>query len=225
MADGLAITARRHGRVCALVISGELDTVTAEGFAARVLAAADGRADSLVPDLTEALAIDYPGVRNLARMTRGPEGERPRSLVVDLSGLRSIDGTGARALADLISGVSLVWPVLVRGASAAVRRVFDLTGFDIGSPARWAKGLSVRPVGELIDEGHDARSRARILRAHAREVAELIAQTGEQLAATLTELAGDLPHAADRLTALGQAARQQSADLRRWANGQGPLAA
>ncbi len=214
MTDGLAIRAWRHGRVCVLAVKGELDVATAGGFAGRALAAVAEQSDLLVQDREERLPVGNPGVRERGEMTRPPGGERPWSLVVDLSGLEFIDCAGARALAGLVSVVPLAGPVLMYRAGSQVRQVLDMFGHFPGFPPGSAGGLHGRPRRKVTGESEARRLKARILRAHTRELRELVAATGEQLASTLTGLAEHRPHAADSLTTLSRAARELSVSLR-----------
>ena len=54
------------------------------------------------------------------------------------------------------------------------------------------------------------------LKARVVEVAEALARTEESIAATMDWLASQQPERAERLTALGEAARKQAAEAREW---------
>lgn len=62
----------------------------------------------------------------------------------------------------------------------------------------------------------DARARGQEVQARTVEVVRAAAATEDSIAATMDQLAGQRPQHADRLRALGQAARDQAAYQRQW---------
>jgi len=223
--DYLWVAAALRGRVCVLAISGELDSAAADELPRRVLAAVDERADSLVIDLARLVLPRGTGGRALAEALRGPDGGRADSLVVDLSELTFIDVAGARALAGVIRTVAEAWPVSVPWVSAPVRRVFELTGINFRALPSKADGILPRPIQDLAQQGEAVRSWARHLLAQSCQIAGLLAATEDQIAVTLTGLAGQRPDAAGRLAALSQTARRHAADYRRRGADRGQLVA
>ena len=150
----------------------------------------------------------------LAEALRGPVGDRADSLVADLSQLIFVDVAGARALADVIRTVAGIWPVTVPRVSTPVRRVFKLSGINTQALCGYPGCILPRPIQDLVREGEAARSRARHLQMQSHRIAGLLAATEDQMAATLTCLAGQRPGAARRLAALSQTARQHAAGYR-----------
>jgi anti-sigma B factor antagonist len=73
----LGFRVQRDGAVCVLSVSGELDFVTADGFAERARLAVGGRAERLVLDLSGLAFADCCGARALAAVTRGVPGDCP----------------------------------------------------------------------------------------------------------------------------------------------------
>ena len=71
MSTGLVrVRIEHHGVVLVLVISGDLDTITAAKFAEHASGAADGQVERLVLDLAGLRFIDCCGARALAAVTR-----------------------------------------------------------------------------------------------------------------------------------------------------------
>ena len=79
-------------------------------------------------------------------------------------------------------------------------------------------------AGSAEDRLHDVRNtRSRVyeLQAQVLRVAETVAKTEDEVAATLERMAEDHPHRAEHLRALSLAAREQAAKERRWAEDHG----
>jgi anti-anti-sigma factor len=66
-----------YGLVCVLAVSGELDIVTAAGFAADASGMVDAQAERLVLDLSALRFIDCSGARALAAVTHVVRGDCP----------------------------------------------------------------------------------------------------------------------------------------------------
>jgi anti-anti-sigma factor len=94
-------------------------------------------------------------VAELAAHAAALQAER---FVLDLSGLRFIDGRGVQMLAALTRSVAPGIPIVVRSASAQVRRTLRLLGVDL---ERWASGPESRSEWLLLE--------SRTLRGWARE--------------------------------------------------------
>jgi anti-anti-sigma factor len=79
MADAghLRVRAGGSGGVCVLWVSGELDALSADGFAKQARGLIDRRAERLVLDLSGLLYADCAGVRALAAMTGLVPGDCP----------------------------------------------------------------------------------------------------------------------------------------------------
>ena len=73
---------------------------------------------------------------------------------------------------------------------------------------------------ELVHKAARARSSARALRAETINVARQVADTEQEVAETLAQLAIQRPHHAARLRALSQDAATEAARERRWGNTQ-----
>jgi anti-anti-sigma factor len=194
----LNVKAEQRGPVCVLAVTGDLDV----GSTARFAELTTGAITAMRP--------------------------RPQRVVLDLSGLRFTDCGGARTLAAFARSAPGKCPVVVRSTRPAVRRVLDLLGLDLelmgptldlisldvehvrGS----AEAVAESPTGVLVRQSVRARSWSQQTVADSRRMAEVIAETEDRMSASLIGLASRRPKAADRLTALSEAAHMQAMRLR-----------
>jgi hypothetical protein len=86
-------------------------------------------------------------------------------------------------------------------------------------------GDTAGPADDLVRDSRNVRSKAGEVQAQVLRVAETVAKTEEEVAATLERLAKDRPHRAEHLRALSLAAREQAARERQWAQDHGAGAA
>ena len=77
---------------------------------------------------------------------------------------------------------------------------------------------AARRMQELAQKAARARSWAKALRAETINVARQVADTEQEVAETLAQLAIQRPHHAARLRALSQDAAREAARERRWGN-------
>jgi predicted nucleic acid-binding Zn-ribbon protein len=77
------------------------------------------------------------------------------------------------------------------------------------------KDLAISPE-TLAKDAQRVQAFSDSLKARVVEVAEALAKTEESIAATMDWLASQQPERAERLKALGEAARKQAAQARRW---------
>jgi anti-anti-sigma factor len=191
-ARALTVKAEQYGPVRVVAVGGELDVVSADEFTRQAVAAIDRRAERFV---------------------------------VDLSGLRFIDCRGARALAAVTRMAPGHCPVVVRSLRPAVRRLLELLDLNLQRPPdprnldlEFARvGADMVPDGptkRLVRQTERARAWSEQVILQSRAVAETLASTEDNLAGTLTKMAGRRPLRADHLLALSQAARAQAVSIR-----------
>lgn len=197
MSAGLVrVRVERDGVVRVLVVSGDLDLVSAAEFAARASRAADGPVERLVLDLSGLRFIDCCGARALAAATRAVGDDCP----VIVRAVRP----AVRRVLELLRLELERQPL---GAGRARERVQGKARAGGPNPDRLARQLQVSLV------------RAQQVRAEARMLAGMVAATEDRLALTFARLAERRQDRAGRLRQLSEDARSEAMHLRAQASG------
>jgi anti-sigma B factor antagonist len=206
MDNGLVgVTVERDGPVRVLAISGELDVITAPGFAERAARAVADTSRRLILDLSELRFIDCGGARALAAVTRAVPGDCP----VLVHSARPI----VRRLLDLL-GLDLQRPYGKTGA-------LPVTWPDNQHPRVEADRTASEVAGRLVRQSREVWARSRRLLGQSRTLAGVVAATEDTVALTYAQLAERRPARAERLRQLSQHAHQEAVHMRERARDSG----
>ena len=181
--------------------------------------------DGHVCVLAAAGDLDLTTAAQFARYASWAMHDQPDRLVFDLAGLDFLDCAGARALAAAAQAAPAGCPVIARSVSPPAARLLGLLGLELEHPpACAAPDTRQAPARATSDAraGVGPVDRARTW-AHSIRTVEEIAATEDQVAATFARLAAQLPHRADRLTAVSRSALSCATRARQWAHDQQAL--
>lgn len=160
--------------------------------------------------------LDATTAARLTGETARAVDSRAERFVWDLSGLAFLDCAGARALCEATLTVPAGCPVIVRAVSPPARHLLGLLDLDL---ERLPHDVGTRAArsGQPWQQPDPNWSRWQRMMLEIAQVAIAIAETEENVAATLSRVAQDRePSDAARLAVLSERARHFAVHNRRW---------